>query len=328
MDQILLIRDYLISFEKRYEVFIVTILKFLVGFMVFSLVNDLGYSRPEFAFLFKPPYDLTYKLVLALAFTVMPLTFGFTIMMLNIVIMFSAFIEISAFIFVALSAIIFLYVRLAPKESAIILVTLFAFYFKLPFFVPLFAGMYMGLTSIIPITIGIFLWTFYPVVFTMVNDIGTAGMNFLDWPGILSQIYKLTLSTMSINIYWVFTAFIFALVVVAVYAISRLSLNHSRDMGLGMGFVVILISSFLPIAPNHLNTGLLEAIFGAVLCYGFVRLIMFFDLALDYSRVEYVQFQDNDNYYYVKVVPKILAPKKRKPTRQQPVSNFAHEDSE
>ena len=34
-------------------------------------------------------------------------------------------------------------------------------------------------------------------------------------------------------------------------------------------------------------------------------IIQFFHLALDYTGVEYVQFEDEDYYYYVKAVPKI-----------------------
>jgi hypothetical protein len=34
-------------------------------------------------------------------------------------------------------------------------------------------------------------------------------------------------------------------------------------------------------------------------------IIQFFHLALDYTGVEHVQFEDEDYYYYVKAVPKI-----------------------
>ena len=36
-----------------------------------------------------------------------------------------------------------------------------------------------------------------------------------------------------------------------------------------------------------------------------VYVLQFFVLAVDYSRTEYTQFEDDDYYYYVKAVPKI-----------------------
>ena len=35
------------------------------------------------------------------------------------------------------------------------------------------------------------------------------------------------------------------------------------------------------------------------------RIYQFFVFAVDYSRTEYTQFEDDDYYYYVKAVPKI-----------------------
>ena len=43
----------------------------------------------------------------------------------------------------------------------------------------------------------------------------------------------------------------------------------------------------------------------AVLSTGIVYLLNIFILAVDYSRTEYTQFEDDEYYYYVKAVPKI-----------------------
>ena len=42
-----------------------------------------------------------------------------------------------------------------------------------------------------------------------------------------------------------------------------------------------------------------------VLSIAIVFVLQFFILAVDYSRTEYTQFEDDDYYYYVKAVPKI-----------------------
>ncbi len=50
---------------------------------------------------------------------------------------------------------------------------------------------------------------------------------------------------------------------------------------------------------------ILSMIFGTILSGAIVYIIHFFKLTLDYSGVEYTQFEDDVYYYYVKAVPKI-----------------------
>jgi len=50
---------------------------------------------------------------------------------------------------------------------------------------------------------------------------------------------------------------------------------------------------------------ILVMIIGTIISAGIVYIIQFFRFSLDYTRVENVQFEDDDYYYYVKAVPKI-----------------------
>ena len=60
------------------------------------------------------------------------------------------------------------------------------------------------------------------------------------------------------------------------------------------------------------TTKLTFILVGSVISGLIVFVIQFFRLNLDYSTVEYTQFEDDDYYYYVKAVPKvkITVPKK------------------
>ena len=42
-----------------------------------------------------------------------------------------------------------------------------------------------------------------------------------------------------------------------------------------------------------------------LLAIGISYILQYFVLAVDYSGTEYIQFEDDDYYYYVKAVPKI-----------------------
>ena len=65
--------------------------------------------------------------------------------------------------------------------------------------------------------------------------------------------------------------------------------------------VVIFIGDFVfgvPAAP-------LEMVVGMLVSAALAALYNFFIFSVDYSRTEYVQFEDDDYYYYVKAVPKM-----------------------
>lgn len=45
-------------------------------------------------------------------------------------------------------------------------------------------------------------------------------------------------------------------------------------------------------------------------------IVQFFKTVVDYSRVENTQFEDDEYYYYVKAVPKIVMAKQQKSVRK------------
>ena len=58
------------------------------------------------------------------------------------------------------------------------------------------------------------------------------------------------------------------------------------------------IAADVPVSVGKLLIGILFSVFLAAV-------YIFFVFAVDYSRTEYVQFEDDDYYYYVKAVPKV-----------------------
>ena len=65
--------------------------------------------------------------------------------------------------------------------------------------------------------------------------------------------------------------------------------------------VVIFIGDFVFGVP----AALLEMVVGMLVSAALAALYNFFIFSVDYSRTEYVQFEDDDYYYYVKAVPKM-----------------------
>ena len=314
MDYILLARETLVTFYKRFEYIFIFAFKLLMGLILFRFINMIGLYRPEFAVLFKPPLDFPYMALCVLLFALTPPSIAYTLLMVQLCIQISQSLVITAYIFLILALIIVFYARLSPKKSFLILAVIIGFYLKIPYAVIIFAGLYFGLTSIIPVIIGVFLWNFAPFFHTLLlNEEPMAKLDYVALPGLFLEAVNKIINAITTDLSWIFTAFSFAMVILTVYAISRLSIKYAKDCAIVLGGIINLICHIIAIVVLKMEVSFLSVLFFTVLSVVIMEFVRFLDIVLDYNRAENVQFEDEDNYYYVKVIPKVIAsPKKRK----------------
>jgi hypothetical protein len=194
------------------------------------------------------------------------------------------------------------YARLQPKKSFLIIGIIVAFYFKLPYFAVLVAGLYLGASSVVPIVIAVAVNKFAPVFVSLAKSLETPSMaDLTSIPARVTEAYTETFNSVSSQAAgsWIFMSIAFAAAALCVFAISRLSVNYSKDIAVGCGTIVLIICSF--IGGAFPPAAFVFIIISALL----TELVRFFDIALDYKRAENVEFEDNDNYYYVKIIPKL-----------------------
>ena len=98
----------------------------------------------------------------------------------------------------------------------------------------------------------------------------------------------------------------FAVTVMVVYLIRRLSIDYAWTIAMVAGamadIVILLIGDLL----YDINISILGALLGSVLALAVAKVLEFFRFCVDYSRTEKVQFEDDEYYYYVKAVPKMM----------------------
>lgn len=112
----------------------------------------------------------------------------------------------------------------------------------------------------------------------------------------------------------------FAATVVVVYFIRRLSVDYSWTIAMITGALLdVLILLFGDLMYNT-KLSIMGVIVGSVVSVLLVKVLEFFIFNIDYSRTEFVQFEDDEYYYYVKAVPKntVAAPQKRVKTIRVP----------
>ena len=103
---------------------------------------------------------------------------------------------------------------------------------------------------------------------------------------------------------WVMAA-AFAAAIAIVYIIRRLPVDYSWTIATIAGVITELIVIFIGDFNYNLPVSLLSMILGILVSVIIALIYQFFVFAVDYSRTEYLQYEDDDYHYYVKAVPKI-----------------------
>ena len=320
MEQILEVRETFVGFYKRYEAAILILAKFLVGLIVFGQVTGIGFYMPMLSFV--ASIRLPLVLLLAVLFTMLPMSVGYGLIILTTALHTSAAIGITGLITAFLSLIVLFYARLAPRENFLILAMYFGYMLGIPFLVPILAGLYLGMTSVIPIAIGVMIWSLIPLLGALIEETIAAEAGIADLAGYVEGLYTALFSELWANEGWVFTAFIMVMVNVVVFAISRLSLNHAKEVAIGTGVVVAVVSSVVAHIIAEPAMGLFASLVSAVISGLFAYMVSFFDMVLDYRRAERVQFEDEHNFYQVRIIPKIGVSRS-----QEAVPTYLEEDA-
>ena len=99
----------------------------------------------------------------------------------------------------------------------------------------------------------------------------------------------------------------FALIVIVVYLVRRMSINYAWTIAMVTGALTGILTILVGDILYKTDISIVGLIFGTILACGVVKVIQFLVFDVDYSKAEKVQFEDDDYYYYVKAVPKITA---------------------
>jgi len=98
-------------------------------------------------------------------------------------------------------------------------------------------------------------------------------------------------------------AFVLALLIVVI--IKGLSMDYSWVVAIIAGTIAQLSVIFIGDITADVSVSVLGLFGGVLVSLILAGIYTFFIFTVDYTRTEYVQFEDDDYYYYVKAVPKL-----------------------
>ncbi len=293
MIQLFVFREKLRSFYGKYDAFITPVIRFAAGFLTFHLINgNLGYRTSL--------NSVVVELALALVCCLLPYgVMAFLAGMMILAHLSSASLEMTVVMLVFLLLILILYYSFQPEDSYLLLLTPILFHFRIPYVLPLLLGLSGGLASVVPVCCGTAL--FYMLQYMKQN----AGLMPNDGSVELVQRYLQIVKSLLSNRLMLVMMATCAMGILVVYLIRRLSVSYAWGIAIIAGALTqlgcVFFGDFLfdvSVPMGELLLGLFVSILAAAVYH-------FMMLAVDYSRTEYVQFEDDDYYYYVKAVPKI-----------------------
>ena len=299
MENIYSIKGQLQKVYAAYSKFIDKGVQFLLALVTFYMINhDLGFME----ILSNPLITLGLAVICAflpMIFTVLAAAALILVQMASVSL---GIMAVTAAVFLIMFV---FYVRFSPRMAVYILLTSLAFLCHIPYVAAVAFGLMAGPSVVIPLICG-------TVAYYMIDYVETSASALKGGEeGMIGQLMEY-LKQVFQNKEMIVMLIALIIVTLLVYHLHRMSVNHAWKTASAAGAVAGIVIVAAGSAMLGVNVSYPELLIGSVaaVAVGLVLELAFF--AVDYSRTESVQYEDDEYYYYVKAVPKILvaAPEK------------------
>lgn len=277
----------------KYNTYIVPAVKFLLTLTAMLMLDSsIGYMS-----MLKSP---VIAILLAVICAFLPA--GFMVVSLSLVLVIHLYSISAEFAVVTLCLMLIMYLlyfRLASGTGYLMVITAMLCCIKLPYLVPIALGLTVGVSAAVPVGFGVIIYYIvktasdYEAAITGQSDSNTVQKFTFIIDGFLNNKDMLLL------------VFVLVVTVIVVGIIRKMSIDNAWNVAIITGalveFVFLIIGKLALSAGLNIILAILGILLSAVIAY--ICQILFFNL--DYKRTEYVQYEDDDYYYYVKAVPKV-----------------------
>ena len=293
MTALLELRENLKKIYSRNEAFILPVIKFLLSFIVLSIINGkMGYMTKL--------DNMAIVLIVSMLCSFLPTGFmAFFAMMFAVLHMYALSIETAAVGLVVFLLLYLLFLRFTAKEALVVVLTPVLCMLKLPYVMPVAMGLIGTPASCVSVGCGVVVYYLLQTVITNAPTINSMGAEEA------TAKLRLLIDGMLGNKAMLVTIAAFAITVIVVYLIRRMSVDHSWTIAMVAGVMIEVMILLVGDLMYDTNLSIVSALLGAVVTLIACKIIEFFRFCLDYSRTEKVQFEDDEYYYYVKAVPKM-----------------------
>lgn len=301
MNGILELKGKLQCVYAEYSKYIDKIIQFVLAFVTFYMINhDIGFMH----MLTNPVMTLGLSVVCAFLPPIFTVLVAAALVLGHVYSVSLGMLIVTAIIFFIMFV---FYVRLAPKTATVIVLMTLAHLLKIPAAVPVAFALVGTPMYAVPAAFGTV--TYYLI--RQVKD-SAAALQTAEEGNFITEMTDYAGKVLTSKEMWVF---ILACIICmfAVYGIRRSSVAHSWKIASVAGAIIYLVVAAAGGAALGAKMAVGSLFVGAIVAVivGLILEILFF--AVDYSKCENLQYEDDEYYYYVKAVPKVgvAAPEKK-----------------
>lgn len=294
MTGLLEFKEHIKEFYSKNDVYIIPVVKLLLAFIVLSIINSqMGYmSQID---------NILIVLLLALTCSFLP-TAAIVIFsaMVSLMHMYALGMEVAVVGVCIYLLIYLLFIKLSGKEAIVIVLTPIFCFLQIPYFIPVAMGLLGTPASAVPVGCGVSVYYLIHAITTNAKTISTMGDD--------EAIHKIRLIMDGVfgNRAMIVMIVAFTITVIIVYLVRRLSIDYAWTIAIVAGAMSDMVILLLGDLMYDTNLSVIAVVLGIFVAIAVGKAIEFFRNCLDYSRTERVQFEDDEYYYYVKAVPKMI----------------------
>lgn len=293
MSTLLVWREKLQKVYAAYSVYILKGLQFLLGLLLFGLIN----SNVGFMEMASSVFCTGGLAVICTFFPMIVMVIAAAVLVL---VHFYALSMPIAIVSLVIFLIMYIfYFRFTPKKAWLLLVSALAFALKIPLIIPVVFGLLGTPVWIVPAACGII--SYYMVSFVKAS---AAALRSADSESMISGVVNFTKQVVTGHEMWLMVMAI-VIGILVVNLIRTRAIDHAWKIGSASGVVVSLIIAAVGNIILNGDVSYVEICVSALLGVGLGLVLEFLFFSVDYSRTESIQFEDDEYYYYVKAVPKI-----------------------
>lgn len=295
MTKLLEMKDKIIQLYGEYETYAYPAFKFVIALVTFLIINvNIGFMDKISSF--------PIALILALVCCLLPQNATIWIAALVVLLdMYALSSEVALTALVLFAAIYFIYFRFSPKGSLSALLTPITFKLNIPFIMPVGAGLLGELHSVISIVCGTVVYFFLDGIHRNSATLATA---VSEENAESTSKFNVSVGQLLNNKEMFLVIAIFVLASLVVYFIRRRAIDNAWVIAIVSGIMIQVLGLFAGYLILGITGKTIVLIIGGIVSMALGFVLQFFFMNLDYARVERVQFEDDDYYYYVKAVPK------------------------
>ncbi len=278
---------------QKYQIIIEIIFKFIISFEAYSrIVESVDYNATLSKIVFKMGFGVAGAILPPMV----------TILLCMLVAVYEVFSGSPIMAVLALAVFVVLYcfaARFSGKFAYAIVAIPLLVKFNLHYIVALLLGMTATPLAIFPAGVGVI--TYY--IFGAINNsMTTEKLTSMD--DILA-LYMRFMGDIFANKEMFYVVAIFAAVIIIMWALRKLRFGFVFEITILAGGLLMIFGHVFAGKYVTMSVPTNYVVWGTIISMLLVYIVQFFHVVLDYTAVEYVQFEDDDYYYYVHAVPKL-----------------------